>query len=58
MSDCNIKYLPRGVNINKICCETAEPADARLYREIIGSLIYAMTGTRSDLSFAVTKLSQ
>ena len=30
----------------------------KLYREIVGSLIYAMTATRPDLSYVVTKLSQ
>ena len=29
-----------------------------LYREIVGSLIYVMTGTRPDLCFVVTKLPQ
>ena len=28
------------------------------YREMVGSLVYAMTSTRPDLSFVVTKLSQ
>ena len=29
-----------------------------LYRQIVGSLIYTMTGTRPDLCHIVTKLSQ
>ena len=33
-------------------------SDARKYREIVGSLIYIMIGTRPDLSYVVTKLSQ
>ena len=32
--------------------------DNRIYREMVGSLIYAMTCTRPDISWAVTKLSQ
>ena len=33
-------------------------SDPKLYREIVGSLIYAITATRPDLSYVVTKLSQ
>ena len=33
-------------------------ADARLYREIVGSLIYIMTATRPDLCYSATKVSQ
>eukprot|EP00794_Sanderia_malayensis_P006416 gene6416-7147_t len=32
--------------------------DPRLYGAIVGSLIYVMTGTRPDICYAVTKLSQ
>ncbi|XP_064097145.1 uncharacterized protein LOC135208658 [Macrobrachium nipponense] len=46
------------VDINKFADEDAELADARLYREIVGSLIYIMTATRLDLSYIVNKLSQ
>jgi hypothetical protein len=35
-----------------------EKTDATKYRSIIGSLIYFMTGTRPDISFAVTKMAQ
>ena len=35
-----------------------EPCDAKKIREIVGSLIYAMTCTRPDLCWIVTKLSQ
>ena len=34
------------------------PEDVRRYRGIVGSLIYAMTCSRPDLAFVVTKLSQ
>ena len=40
---------PYEVNLNKFCDEPAEPADNRLYREIVGSLIYIMTARRPDL---------
>ena len=36
----------------------SDPVDSRKYREIIGSLIYVMTCTRPDLSYAVGKLSK
>ena len=58
MSDCKPKFSPCDPNMNKICAESSEPANPRLYREIVGGLIYAMIATRPDLSFAVTKLSQ
>lgn len=32
--------------------------DPKLYRAIVGSLIYVMTGTRPDLCYTVTRLSQ
>ena len=32
--------------------------DISMYREMVGSIIYAMTCTRPDLSWVVTKLSQ
>ena len=37
---------------------SSEPVDSRKYREFIGSLMYLITCTRSDLSYAVGKLSQ
>ena len=38
---------------------STDPIDSNLnYRELVGSLIYAMTCTRPDLAWAVTKLSQ
>ena len=38
--------------------ETDEPAGDVLYREVVGNVMYLMTGTRPDLAFAVGKLSQ
>ena len=60
MDQCKPRYTP---------CElkpSTEPTntdnnmeeDNRRYREIVGSLVYAMTTTRPDLSWVVTKLSQ
>ena len=59
MSNCNPKSVPCDLSFLKSnSFESKELADAKLYREIVGSLIYVMTGTRPDLCFAVTKLSQ
>lgn len=59
MQDCKPKYTPCDPNVNKLdFSESSEEIDATSYREIVGGLIYAMLGTRPDLSFIVTKLSQ
>ena len=38
--------------------DSIELSDSRLYREIVGSLIYFMTGTRPDLCYIDSMLSQ
>ena len=38
--------------------DSEELTDPKLYRARVGSLIYVMTGTRPDLCYVVTKLSQ
>ena len=38
--------------------EISHDQDQKHYREMVGSLVYAMTTTRPDLSWAVIKLSQ
>ena len=59
MEDCKPKATPCELGSNKVLSEdSTELADARLYREIVGSLIYCMTATRPDLCYSVTKLSQ
>ncbi|GFR76714.1 retrovirus-related pol polyprotein from transposon tnt 1-94 [Elysia marginata] len=58
MTDCKPKYTPCAINLNKFLNEPAEKADARLHKEIVGSLIYIMTATRPDLCYVVTRLSQ
>ncbi|PIK35794.1 hypothetical protein BSL78_27381 [Apostichopus japonicus] len=42
----------------KLEYNSSEAVDPKNYREIVGSLIYAMTCTRPDLSWVVSRLSQ
>ena len=57
MEQCKPRSTPSEVNPTAFDSnETDEPQ--RKYREIIGSLIYAMVCTRPDLCWIVTKLSQ
>ena len=58
MQDCKPKYTPCDMNTNKLSNLDGEEIDAKLYREIVGALIYVMTSTRPDLCYIVTKLSQ
>ena len=55
MTDCKPRSTPSEPKLE--CCDES-PADARKYREAVGSLIYAMTCTRPDICYIVTKLSQ
>ena len=59
MQNCKERSTPCEMNVNKVVDDDcAELADVKLYREIVGSLIYVMTATRPDISYIVTKLSQ
>ena len=59
MNECKPKSIPCDASVNKtLNDESSDLADPRLYREIVGSLIYVMIGTRPDICYAVTKLSQ
>ena len=59
MTDCKPKPTPCVLGLDKLMeGESPELVDPRLYRAIVGSLIYVMTGTRPDLCYIVTKLSQ
>ena len=45
MQNCKPRSTPYKMNSSKVSEESSTPAD-RLYREIIGSLVYIMTATR------------
>ena len=57
MSDCKPRSTPSEQKLE--CNDDHEiEIDPRMYREVVGSLIYAMTCTRPDICWIVTKLSQ
>ena len=59
MSYCHPVKIPCDLSFRNVSsANSSELADPKLYREIVGSLIYIMVGTRPDLSYIVTKLSQ
>ena len=62
MSDCKTKSGPCELSLNtdmiNVNSESLSNESHRVYRGIVGSLIYAMIGTRPDLCFIVAKLSQ
>ena len=61
MSDCKPRSTPCELKIDAYDPGTDDIVDSsndRRYREIVGSLVYAMTCTRPDLAWIVTKLSQ
>ena len=58
MADCKPKSTPCALGVEKSHEESRELDNPGVYRAIVGSLIYVMTGTRPDLCYTVTKLSQ
>ena len=58
MENCKPRSTPCEINSHKVSEENSVPTDNRLYREIIGSLVYIMTATRPHLCYSATKLSQ
>lgn len=55
MANCKPRTTPYE---QKLECISNELVDMKGYREIVGSLIYAMTCTIPDISWIVSKLSQ
>lgn len=55
MVNCKPRSTPSEL---KIDCTDSNPVDSRKYREVVGSLIYAMTCTRPDICWIITRLSQ
>jgi transposase InsO family protein len=47
-----------GIRLEKETAQPAEPEAVQQYQSAIGSLMYAMTGTRPDVAFAVSTVSQ
>ena len=59
MAKCKPKVTPSIQGLDKVVdSESPKLKDPTLYRAIVGSLIYVMTGTRPDLCYIVTKHSQ
>ena len=58
LENCKPRKSPCDEGLDKEPDNSPPLSDPKLYREIVGSLIYAMTATRPDLSYVVTKLSQ
>ena len=57
MDQCKAVAVPLHHNIKLQSEDGSKEADATLYRQLVGSLIY-LTTTRPDLSYAVSVLSK
>ena len=62
MADANPQSTPMEANANTALLEAtkeyqADPADVTAYKSGVGQLMYLMTKTRSDIAYAVCKLS-
>jgi hypothetical protein len=59
MQDCKPVSMPTDSNLQlKVITEDDECTDATAYQQIIESLMYLVTGTRPDLPYTITHLSQ
>ena len=57
MNDSNPKSIPCDLSINKtMFSNSTELVDVRLYREIVGNLIYVMTGTKARFKLCSNKI--
>ena len=56
--DCKPRSTPCEQNLKAYQDSKSDETDNQKYRKMVGSLIYAMTGTRPDIAFVVTKLSR
>ncbi|UYV63853.1 hypothetical protein LAZ67_2005831 [Cordylochernes scorpioides] len=58
LEECNSVQTPGDQNQNLDEYLDSKPVDKTVYQEMIGSLMYLSTGTRPDISFNVSNLSQ
>ncbi|UYV81654.1 hypothetical protein LAZ67_20001822 [Cordylochernes scorpioides] len=58
LEECNSVQTPGDQNQNLDEYLDSKPVDKTVYQEMIGSLMYLTTGTRPDISFNVSNLSQ
>jgi len=59
MSDCKEIYTPMESNVHLPSCINDADIDARSeYQSKIGSIMYAMPGTRPDLAYTISSLSK
>ena len=58
MQDCNPVATPIDVNHRLMAATDDIRVDATSYQQIIGSFMYLVTGTRPDLAYTITHLSQ
>jgi hypothetical protein len=57
MEDCRPMATPMVTNLKKVVTSDSELVDPRIYRQLIGSLMY-LVNTRPDICFVVNTLSQ
>ena len=58
MQDCKPRATPCELNPQVTESDPLNESELKLYRQIVGALIYVMTATRPDISYTITKLSQ